>query len=135
MELAALVPGVVGVVLATLSLIWQAMSFLLTGPRVNVRLSESLRAAHGGVVVGPLSIYPDASRTALEDDGYTEHVFTVTATNAGRLPATVSPAGARPLADPDGEEHSVGCLARRALRLERGVTGPLDLARRRRLGR
>ncbi len=90
MEVAALVVGIVGVVLATLSLIWQATTFLLTGPRVNVRLSEGLRAAHGGVVVGPLSIYPDASLTALEDDGYTEHIFAVTARNTGRLPATVS---------------------------------------------
>jgi hypothetical protein len=88
-DAAALVIAVVGVVLATLSLIWQALTFFLTGPRVRVRLSEGLRAPHGGVVIAPPSIYTQAGRAALEADGYTEHVLAVTARNAGRAPVSL----------------------------------------------
>lgn len=76
--------------LATLSLVWQALTFFLTGPRVKVRLAEGLRAPHGGVLIAPPSIYTESGRAALEADGYTEHVLAVSARNAGREPISLS---------------------------------------------
>jgi hypothetical protein len=90
MEIATLVIAAVGIVLATVSLVWQALTFFLTGPHVKVRLSEGLRAPLGGVVIAPPSIYTNAGRAALEADGYTDHVLTVTARNAGRAPVSLS---------------------------------------------
>jgi hypothetical protein len=90
LEIATLVIAVIGLVLATLSLIWQASTFFLTGPRVKVRLSEGLRSPQGGVVIAPPSIYTEAGRAALDADGYTEHVLAVTARNAGRAPVSLT---------------------------------------------
>jgi hypothetical protein len=42
MDTAALVIAILGLVLAVLSLAWQAVTFVLTGPRVKVHLKEGL---------------------------------------------------------------------------------------------
>jgi hypothetical protein len=86
----ALVFAVVGVVLALVSLGWQAATFFLSGPRVKVSFAEGLRGAHDGVMIGPPSIYTEAGREALEADGYTERVVAVTARNVGRMATTAS---------------------------------------------
>lgn len=88
METAALAVAIIGLVLAVLSLVWQAVTFVLAGPRVKVRLKEGLRGP-AGAVIAPPSIYTDAGRAALEADGYNEHVLAVVVTNSGRSPTTV----------------------------------------------
>jgi hypothetical protein len=87
-DTAALVIAIVGLVLAAFSLGWQAVTFVLSGPRVKVRLKEGLRGL-GGVIIAPPSIYPDSGRASLEADGYTEHVLAVVVTNSGRSATTV----------------------------------------------
>ena len=87
-DTAALVIAIISLVLAVLSLAWQAVTFVLTGPRVKVCLKEGLRGPLG-VMIAPPSVYTDAGRAALEADGYTEHVLAVVVTNAGRSATTV----------------------------------------------
>jgi hypothetical protein len=88
MTAATLIVAVVGVVLAAGSLIWQAMTFVLSGPRVRVTLEAGL-AGPGGVMVGPLEAYTIDGRAALEAQGYTERVVVVRAINDGRSRARV----------------------------------------------
>jgi hypothetical protein len=89
-ETAAFVIAVIGLALAALSLGWQLASFLLTGPRVKVRLREGVRSPlTGAAMIGPLSMYTERGREALEARGQTQHVLIVTVTNTGRVPTTV----------------------------------------------
>jgi hypothetical protein len=87
-EVATLVIAVIGVFLAGLSLAWQAATFLLTAPRVKVSLREGFRGPLG-IMLGPPSLYTEAGRAVMEQQGYIEHVLAIEAINHGRFPATV----------------------------------------------
>jgi hypothetical protein len=63
---AVLVIAIVGVVLGTLSLVWQAISFLLSGPRVRASIAEGFRGLHSGIMIGHPSIYTEEGRATLE---------------------------------------------------------------------
>jgi hypothetical protein len=89
MDTTTLVIAVVGLVLSVASLVWQAASFRLSGPRVKVHLREGFRGPLG-VMVAPPSVYTDVGRAALVRQGYTEHVLVIEAVNKGRLAATVN---------------------------------------------
>lgn len=88
MEVVTLGIAAAGLALAALSLGWQAATFLMSGPRMKVRLSEGFRGLPG-VMIGPPGVYTDEGLASLQHQGYTEHVLAVTATNKGRLSATV----------------------------------------------
>jgi hypothetical protein len=88
MQTATLVIAVVGVALATLSLGWQAATFLLSGPRVKVFLAQGYRGP-GGVMLAPIETYSDGG-AAIARMGFTEHVLAVHAVNRGRLPASIT---------------------------------------------
>lgn len=80
--------AVVAVVLSLLSLAWQLLAFLLTGPRIRVTITEAFRAADGGVIAtSPASIV--GGLATLTEMGYTEHVVFVRVENRGRTAATV----------------------------------------------
>jgi hypothetical protein len=87
-ETATLVIAVVGVTLGALSLIWQATTWLLTGPRVKVSLREGFRGP-GGAILGPRALYTDAGLAALRRQGFTDPILAIEAVNVGRLPTTV----------------------------------------------
>jgi hypothetical protein len=84
-----LITAIVALGLSACSLTWQAATFVLSGPRIRVRLAEGLRNPTGGVMVAPKSVYSDGGRK-VRAMGYTQHVLLVQAENSGRLPATVS---------------------------------------------
>jgi hypothetical protein len=88
MEVVTLGIAAAGLALAGLSLGWQAATFFMSGPRVKASLSEGFRGPLG-VMIAPPAVYTDEGLAALEQQGYTEHVVSVTATNKGRLPTTV----------------------------------------------
>jgi hypothetical protein len=83
-----LIIAVVGLVLASLSFVWQTYSFILEGPRVRVEFQQGIRGV-GGVMVAPPSAYTDDGLRALAAQGYTESVLVIEAINTGRFPATV----------------------------------------------
>lgn len=89
-DTAAIVLGALGVGLSSVALAWQALSYILSGPRVRVTLSEGLRAPMGNALIGLLDAYPDETRTRLEQDGYDQRVAVVVAVNRGRMPATIN---------------------------------------------
>src|SRR5437868_9696517 len=75
-QVATLVIAVVGLVLGAISLAWQAAIFVLTGPRVKVRLQEGFRGPLG-VMFGPASMCTETGRQTLANEGYTEHVLAI----------------------------------------------------------
>ena len=85
---ATLVIAVVGLALSAVAITWQAATFMLTGPRIRVRLREGLRGL-GGVMIAPPTMYTPAGRQVLEQQGYTEAVIAIEVVNRGRLPTTV----------------------------------------------
>jgi hypothetical protein len=88
MKLAALIVSVIAAVLALVSLGWQFLSFVLSGPRVHVSIAEGFRAVNGGVLVTtPSAIVGGINK--LRELGYTEHVILVRVENYGRMAATV----------------------------------------------
>jgi hypothetical protein len=86
---ASLVVGIIALALSLASLIWQAATYFLTGPRVRVRLHEGY-GGPGGLMLGPTSMYTKDGLDALGRMGYSEHILAVEAINLGRLPATVN---------------------------------------------
>ncbi|HWD37317.1 MAG TPA: hypothetical protein VG944_00585 [Fimbriimonas sp.] len=88
MQIATLIIAVVGIVLAGLSLGWQAATFTLSGPRVKVNLREGFRGPRG-IMIAPPAVYTDNGLETLAQQGYSEHVLAVEAINRGRLPATI----------------------------------------------
>jgi hypothetical protein len=89
-DTAALVVAVIGLSLAIASLVWQAATFSLSGPRVRVYLAEGLRnPVTGALMLSPLDAYPAHTLQQLQASGFSEHVVGVQAVNHGRLAATV----------------------------------------------
>jgi hypothetical protein len=85
-----LIVALTGLTLSAVSLSWQAASYFLAGPRVQVRFHEGL--AHldrSGVLLGPLAMYTQDGLESLALQGVTEPVFAVEAVNVGRLATTV----------------------------------------------
>lgn len=95
MEIATLVIAIIGLILAVVSLLWQAATFVLSGPRVKVRLREGIRGDHGGALLGPIENYTADGLAALTAQGYSEHVLGIEVVNTGRLPATIRTWGLR----------------------------------------
>jgi hypothetical protein len=89
MSVASFVLGICGVVLASLSLGWQAASYVLAGGRVKVRLRVG-GLGNGGMVTAT----PDSLRANwwehLAAQGYRRPIVAVTVANVGRLPVTVA---------------------------------------------
>jgi hypothetical protein len=88
MNVASLVVGICGVVLASLSLGWQAAIYVLTGGRVKVKLRV------GGLGRGGMATAPPNSLTAswwenLASQGFQRPIVAVTVANVGRQPVTV----------------------------------------------
>jgi len=82
---ATLVIAVLGLVLAVVSLTWQAATFVLSGSRVRAELKHGARNA-GVAVTGP----PGSQQLkSLAAQGFTEEVIGVEVRNVGRLAATV----------------------------------------------
>lgn len=88
MSVASLVVGICGVVLASLSLGWQAAIYVLTGGRVKVKLRV------GGLGRGGMATAPPSSLSAswwenLASQGFQQPIVAVTAATVGRQPVTV----------------------------------------------
>jgi hypothetical protein len=91
---ASLVVGICGVVLASLSLGWQAATHVLTGGRVKVRLRVG-GLGNGGMVTAPPNSLGADWWEQLAAQGYRRPIIAVTAANAGRQPVTVARWGLR----------------------------------------
>lgn len=89
MDVASLVLGICGVVLASLSLGWQAAQHVLTGGRVKVGLRMGA-LGHGGIVSAPPSSIREGWWNQLAEQGYRRPVVAVQVANVGRLPVTVA---------------------------------------------
>lgn len=89
MTTAALVIGLIGLVLSAASITWQAATFVLSGGRVKVDLR--LGAMHhtgAGMVHGPVSDQVSPEINARQ--GYTHPIIGVRVRSVGRLPVTVT---------------------------------------------
>jgi hypothetical protein len=88
-DLAALIVAVVAAAVALMSLGWQVVAFVLTGPRVKVKLREAYRNPMTGerLVTTAEAIVGGVEK--LNELGYSEHVLVVRVTNHGRSATTV----------------------------------------------
>jgi hypothetical protein len=86
---AALIVAIVAACVALTSLGWQVIAFLLTGPRVSIRLEEAFRNPLTGEMLAttPRAIVGGIDK--LDELGYSEHVLLVRVTNRGRSATTV----------------------------------------------
>jgi hypothetical protein len=91
---ASLVVGICGVVLASLSLGWQAANYALTGGRVKVRLRVGGLGNGGMVTASPNSLSANWWNQ-LASQGYQRPIIAVTVANVGRQPVTVARWGLR----------------------------------------
>jgi hypothetical protein len=89
MNVASLVLGICGVVLASLSLGWQAAQYVLTGGRVKVGLRMGALGPGGMVTAAPSSLRAGWWEQ-LAAQGYRRPIVAVTVANVGRLPVTVA---------------------------------------------
>jgi hypothetical protein len=89
MSVAWLVLGIVGAVLASLSLGWQAANYVLTGGRVKVALRVGGRS-QGGMVTMPPERFSQDSLRQLASQGFPQPIVAVTVANVGRQPVTVA---------------------------------------------
>jgi hypothetical protein len=89
MNVASLVLGICGVVLASLSLGWQAATYVLTGGRVKVRLRVG-GLGDGGIVIAPPNSLNANWWEYLASQGYPRPIGAVTVANVGRQPVTVA---------------------------------------------
>ncbi len=87
--MAALIVAIVAACVALISLGWQVLAFLLTGPRVSIRLEEAFRNPLTGEMLAttPRAIVGGIDK--LDELGYSEHVLLVRVTNRGRSATTV----------------------------------------------
>jgi hypothetical protein len=88
-ELAALIVAIVAACVAFVSLGWQVVAFVLTGPRVNVVLEEAFRDPVTGEFLVTTSAAIVGGIAKLRELGYSEHVLLVRVTNRGRSATTV----------------------------------------------
>jgi hypothetical protein len=91
---ASLVVGTCGVVLASLSLGWQAATYVLAGGRVKVRLRVG-GLGNGGMVTAPPNSLSATWWEQLAAQGYRRPIVAVTVANVGRQPVTVARWGLR----------------------------------------
>ncbi len=89
MTIASLVVGICGVVLASLSLGWQAANYILTGGRIRVTLAAGAVGNGGVVTVDPSRFNPE-QLSEMAAQGFTSPVATVKVANVGRQPVTVA---------------------------------------------
>lgn len=89
MNVASLVLGIVGAVLASLSLGWQAANYVLTGGRVKVVLRVGGRS-DGGMITMPTERFTEESPKLLASQGFPQPVVAVKVANVGRQPVTVA---------------------------------------------
>src|SRR6266487_1555047 len=85
---AALAVGICGVVLASLSLGWQAAVYALTGGRVKVGLLVGAMG-NGGMVTRPAVTLSADWLQDLASQGFTRPIVAVTVANVGRQPVGV----------------------------------------------
>jgi hypothetical protein len=88
MNVASLVLGIVGAVLASLSLGWQAANYVLTGGRVKVVLQVGGRN-HSGMITMPPERFTQESPRLLASQGFPQPIVAVKVANVGRQPVTV----------------------------------------------
>ena len=79
--------AVLGIVLALLSLAWQAVSFRLSGSRVTVELRTGMRNAISAVTTPALATPFHLDH--LRAQGFTDRVLAVQVKNSGRSPTSV----------------------------------------------
>ena len=84
----ALAVGVCGVVLASLSLGWQAANYVLTGGRVKVRLLVGA-VGRGGIVTAPATNLSLEWLQGLAAQGFSQPIVAVNVANVGRQPVKV----------------------------------------------
>jgi hypothetical protein len=89
MSVVSLVVGICGLVLATLSLAWQAASYVLTGGRVKVRLRVG-GFGNGGMITAPPNRLTANWWESLASEGFERPIVAVTVANVGRQPVTVA---------------------------------------------
>src|SRR5690349_1287327 len=87
MSTAVFVISVIGLVLAAVSLTWQAASFALAGSRVKVELVHGFRGPGVGAWLGRPGWAVSSAQFATL--GYNEEIVGVRVRNAGRMAATV----------------------------------------------
>ncbi len=87
MTVTALVLSILGIVLATASLIWNYVQFRLSGPRVRVRILRGAKSTTA--VASAAGSASEANFEMLRDQGFTEHLVGVEVSNVGRAPTEV----------------------------------------------
>jgi hypothetical protein len=85
----ALVVGICGVVLASLSLGWQAATYVLTGGRITVGLRVG-GLGNGGMATAPPETLSQDWLENLASQGFSRPIVAVTVANIGRQPVTVA---------------------------------------------
>jgi len=85
----ALAVAICGVVLASLSLGWQAANYVLTGGRVKVRLLVGAMG-NGGMATGPTENLSPDWLEGLAKQGFSRPIVAVTVANIGRQPVQVT---------------------------------------------
>jgi len=91
---ASLVVAICGLVLACLSLGWQAATYVLTGGRVKVGLRIGAMSGRAMVTAEPDTIKPDWL-AELAQQGYRQPIAAIKVANVGRQPVTVERCGFR----------------------------------------
>ncbi|SCL17741.1 hypothetical protein GA0070616_1348 [Micromonospora nigra] len=86
---ASLIVAICGLVLACLSLGWQAANYVLTGGRVKVRLRVGAMNAGGMITAHPRNLNPEWLAD-IARQGYPQPIVAVEVANVGRLPVTVT---------------------------------------------
>ncbi len=85
----ALVVGICGVALASLSLGWQAATYVLTGGRITIGLRVG-GLGSGGMVTAPPETLSQDWLESLASQGFSRPIVAVTVANIGRQPVTVA---------------------------------------------
>lgn len=89
MQLAALIVAIAAACFALFSLGWQVIAFVLSGPRVSVRMEEAFRNPLTGEMLATTTRAIVGGIDKLNELGYSEHVLLIRVTNRGRSAATV----------------------------------------------
>ncbi len=88
-SVAALVLGIVGIVLAACSLTWNVASFLISGPRPKITPIVGV-LADGSLNAGPATNDPTAAVASAAERAPGQYVIGVEVTNRGRAPFHVT---------------------------------------------
>lgn len=90
-NVATLVIAVLGLLTALGSVVWQAVSYSRSGPRLRITMKRGY-VGMGQMVSGPVKL---DSTKQMADQGLTERFVGVEVTNVGRLPISIDGAEAR----------------------------------------